>query len=73
MRIFVQITHQQWQERTKIKQKQIDNLCYSFFHNKMSFSHLTSAKVNVGLVQELAQNELVELLEKCDGPKVNNI
>lgn len=39
----------------------------------MSFSHLTSAKVNVGLVQELAQNELVELLEKCDGPKVNNI
>ncbi|CAO1441626.1 unnamed protein product [Diamesa serratosioi] len=36
----------------------------------MSFSHLTSAKVNIGLVQELAQNEFVELLEKSDGPKV---
>jgi hypothetical protein len=35
------------------------------------FSHLQSSKVNLGLVQEQALNELIEILEKCEGTKVN--
>ena len=35
------------------------------------FSHLAGGKVNVGLLQELALNELITILEKCDGPIVN--
>lgn len=34
------------------------------------FSHLTTFKVNLGLLQELACNELIEILNKCDGTKV---
>jgi hypothetical protein len=34
------------------------------------FTHLTTSKVNIGLVQELACNELLEILEKCEGTKV---
>lgn len=34
------------------------------------FAHLVTSKVNVGLVQELACNELLEILEKCEGTKV---
>lgn len=36
------------------------------------FKHLSNGKVNVGLVQELALNELIYVLEKCEGPKVIN-
>lgn len=35
------------------------------------FSHLVTSKVNIGLVQELACNELLEILDKCEGTKVN--
>jgi hypothetical protein len=35
------------------------------------FKHLSNGKVNVGLLQELALNELIYILEKCDGPKVS--
>lgn len=31
---------------------------------------MVTSKVNVGLVQELACNELMEILDKCDGTKV---
>lgn len=34
------------------------------------FSHLVTSKVNIGLVQELACNELLEILDKCEGTKV---
>lgn len=37
------------------------------------FSHLSSGKVNLGLVQELALNELITILEKCEGPIVSNL
>jgi len=33
-------------------------------------SHLSGGKVNVAQVQELARKELLLLLGKCDGPKV---
>lgn len=36
------------------------------------YSHLTTLKVNLGLVQELACNELIEILNKCEGTKVNS-
>lgn len=36
------------------------------------FPHLASSKVNLALVQELALNELVEILDKCEGTKVNS-
>lgn len=35
------------------------------------FAHLQSNKVNLSLVQEQALNELIEILEKCEGTKVN--
>lgn len=35
------------------------------------FVHLTTSKVNIGLVQELACNELLEILDKCEGTKVH--
>lgn len=35
------------------------------------FAHLVTSKVNIGLVQELVCNELLEILEKCEGTKVN--
>ena len=35
------------------------------------FAHLVTSKVNVGLIQELACNELLEILDKCEGTKVN--
>ncbi|CRL07306.1 CLUMA_CG020285, isoform A [Clunio marinus] len=34
------------------------------------FSHLVTSKVNIGLVQELACNELLNILDKCEGTKV---
>lgn len=34
------------------------------------FSHLVTSKVNIGLVQELFCNELLEILDKCEGTKV---
>ena len=34
------------------------------------FTHLVTSKVNICLVQELACNELLEILDKCDGTKV---
>lgn len=37
------------------------------------FSHLISSKVNLALVQELALNELIEILNRCDGTKVNKV
>jgi hypothetical protein len=33
-------------------------------------AHLSGGKVNVALVQELARKELLRLLGKCDGTKV---
>lgn len=36
------------------------------------FSHLVTSKVNIGLVQELACNELLEILDKCEGTKVRS-
>lgn len=36
-------------------------------------SHLTRGKLNIGLVQEKARKELLDLLDKCDGTKVNMI
>lgn len=35
------------------------------------FVHLTTSKVNIGLVQELACNELLDILDKCEGTKVH--
>lgn len=37
------------------------------------FSHLSSSKVNLSLVQEQALNELIEILDKCEGTKVNAV
>jgi hypothetical protein len=34
------------------------------------FSHLVTQKVNLALVQELALNELIEILDRCEGTKV---
>lgn len=34
------------------------------------FSHLSSSKVNLSLVQEQALNELIEILDKVEGTKV---
>lgn len=34
-------------------------------------SYLTGGRVNVGLLQESAAKNLISLLDKCDGPKVN--
>lgn len=42
------------------------------FSEMSDFSHLTSYKVNAGLLQELACNELIEILSKCEGTKVRN-
>ncbi|XP_014204862.1 vacuolar protein sorting-associated protein 33A [Copidosoma floridanum] len=36
----------------------------------MSSAHLSSGKLNIGLLQEQARKQLLCLLEKCDGPKV---
>jgi hypothetical protein len=36
------------------------------------FAHLVTSKVNIGLVQELACNELLEILDKCEGTKVKS-
>lgn len=36
----------------------------------MSSSHLSSGRLNIGLIQEQARKQLLCLLEKCDGPKV---
>lgn len=36
-------------------------------------SHLSRGKLNVGAVQEQARKELLGLLDKCDGSKVNNL
>lgn len=35
------------------------------------FTHLVSSKVNLAIVQEQALSELIEILEKCEGTKVN--
>ncbi|XP_046738532.1 vacuolar protein sorting-associated protein 33A [Diprion similis] len=35
----------------------------------MSSAHLSSGKLNIGLVQEQAKKQLLNLLEKCDGTK----
>jgi len=36
----------------------------------MSSTYLTGGRLNVGLLQEQARKQLLSLLEKCDGPKV---
>lgn len=33
-------------------------------------THLTRGKLNIGLVQEQARKELLDLLDTCDGSKV---
>lgn len=37
----------------------------------MSSAHLSGGRLNIGLLQEEARKQLVNLIEKCDGPKVN--
>lgn len=37
------------------------------------FSHLVSTKVNLALVQEQALNELIEILDRCEGTKVKTL
>lgn len=34
-------------------------------------SYLAGGRVNVGLLQETAAKDLISLLDKCEGPKVN--
>lgn len=34
------------------------------------FSHLVSSKVNLALIQEQALNELIDILDRCEGTKV---
>jgi hypothetical protein len=36
------------------------------------FSHLVSSKVNLALIQEQALNELIDILDRCEGTKVNS-
>lgn len=36
-------------------------------------THLSRGKLNIGLVQEQAKKELLDLLDKCDGSKVTFI
>lgn len=36
-------------------------------------NYLTGGRVNIGLLQESATKDLICLLDKCDGPKVNTI
>lgn len=36
----------------------------------MSSAHLSSGRLNVGIIQEQARKQLLCLLEKCDGTKV---
>lgn len=33
-------------------------------------SHLSGGRVNIALIQEKAKQELLTLLQQCDGPKV---
>lgn len=37
----------------------------------MSSAHLTTGRLNVGILQEEARKQLLCLLEKCDGTKVS--
>lgn len=34
------------------------------------FSHLVSPKVNLALLQEQALNDLIDILDRCEGTKV---
>lgn len=34
------------------------------------FSHLVSSKVNLALLQEQALNDLIDILDRCEGTKV---
>lgn len=34
-------------------------------------THLTRGKLNIGLIQEQARKELLDLLDRCDGSKVS--
>lgn len=36
----------------------------------MSSAHLSTGRLNVGIIQEQARKQLLCLLEKCDGTKV---
>lgn len=35
-------------------------------------NYLTSSRVNISLLQEGAAKDLIDLLDKCDGPKVQH-
>lgn len=35
-------------------------------------SYLTGSRVNISLLQEAAARDLIFLLDKCDGPKVEH-
>lgn len=47
------------------------NFCFvkNYYESKM-FPHLYGFRVNISLFQEAASKELLEILDKCDGPKV---
>lgn len=36
-------------------------------------NYLTGGRVNISLLQESAARDLISLLDKCDGPKVNAV
>lgn len=37
------------------------------------FAHLVTSKVNIGLIQEMACNELLNILDRCEGTKVKRL
>lgn len=47
-------------------------LIYNYFVNykNMSSTHLSTGRLNVGIIQKQARKQLLCLLEKCDGTKV---